>query len=254
MKRIKLVIAYDGTQYCGWQLQPGEPTIEAELNRALSELLGEEITVIGASRTDSGVHALGNVAVFDTESRIPAEKIAQAVNQRLPEDIRVQSSEEVSPDFHPRRCVSRKTYVYQILNRRIALPTERYYSTYIYYALDVELMQRAAAYFIGEHDYKSFCSVKTQALDTVRTIYHLDVDRIGDKITITVTGSGFLYNMIRIIAGTLLEVGRGAYPPEAVQAILEGRDRSLAGPTAPAQGLTLMKIEYANEEGKEENV
>ncbi len=249
MKRIKLVIAYDGTQYCGWQLQPGKPTIEAEVNRALSELLGEEITVIGASRTDSGVHALGNVAVFDTESRIPAQKIAQAVNQRLPEDIRVQSSEEVSSDFHPRRCVSQKTYEYRILNRRIALPTERFYSSFIYYPLNVELMQKAAAYFIGEHDYKSFCSVKTQALDTVRTIYRLDVIKIGDNITITVTGSGFLYNMIRIIAGTLLEVGRGAYPPETVQTMLEGRDRSLAGPTAPAQGLTLVKIEYFNEKG-----
>lgn len=244
MKRIKLVIAYDGTNYCGWQLQPGKPTVEAMLNRALSELLGEEITVIGASRTDSGVHALGNVAVFDTESRIPAEKIAQAVNQHLPEDIRVQSSEEAAADFHPRRCVSRKTYEYRILNRRIALPTERFYSSFIYYSLDVELMQRAAAYLIGEHDYKSFCSVKTQALDTVRTIYHLEVDKIGDIITIRVAGSGFLYNMIRIIAGTLLEVGRGAYPPETVQAMLAGRDRSLAGPTAPAQGLTLVKIEY----------
>lgn len=244
MKRIKLVIAYDGTRYCGWQLQPGKPTVEAELNRALSELLREEITVIGASRTDSGVHALGNVAVFDTESRIPAEKIAQAVNQYLPEDIRVQSSEETAADFHPRRCVSRKTYEYQILNRRIALPTERFYSSFVYYILDVDLMRRAAAYLLGEHDFKSFCSVKTQAMDTVRTIYSLEVDKIGDRITITVTGSGFLYNMIRIIAGTLMEVGRGAYPPETVRDMLAGQDRSLAGPTAPAQGLTLMKIEY----------
>ncbi len=244
MKRIKLVIAYDGTNYCGWQLQPEKPTVEACLNRALSELLREEITVIGASRTDSGVHALGNVAVFDTESRIPAEKIAQAVNQRLPEDIRVQSSEEVIADFHPRRCVSRKTYEYRILNRRFALPTERFYSCYNYYTLEVDLMQKAAAYLIGEYDFKSFCSVKTQALDTIRTIYQLEVDKTGDIITIRVTGSGFLYNMIRIIAGTLMEVGRGAYPPEKVKTMLEGQDRSLAGPTAPAQGLTLIKIEY----------
>ncbi len=254
MKRIKLVIAYDGTNYCGWQLQPGKPTIEALLNRALSELLGEEITVIGASRTDSGVHALGNVAVFDTISRIPAEKIAQAVNQHLPEDIRVQSSEEAEADFHPRRCVSRKTYEYRILNRRIALPTERLYTCFNYYILDVELMQRAAAYLIGEHDFRSFCSVKTQTKDTVRTIYSLKVDRNGDRITILITGSGFLYNMIRIIAGTLLEVGRGAYPPEMVKAMLSGQNRKLSGPTAPPQGLTLIGIEYSSKEGMRDDV
>jgi len=244
MKRIKLEIAYDGTGYCGWQLQPGQPTIEAALNKALTELLGEEIEVIGASRTDSGVHALGNVAIFDTDSAIPAEKICLAVNQRLPEDIRVQSSTEVPLDFHPRKTVSRKTYEYRILNRRIAVPTQRLYATHVYYELDVSLMQEAAKYLIGEHDYKSFCSVKTQVLDTVRTIYQLTVTKNGDIITIFVTGSGFLYNMVRIITGTLIEVGRGAYPPEKVVEILKGCDRSLAGPTALAQGLTLMKIEY----------
>lgn len=247
MKRIKLIVAYDGTAYCGWQVQPGQPTIEAALNQALSELLGEEIVVIGASRTDSGVHALGNVAVFDTETLIPAEKLCYGVNQRLPEDIRVQSSIEVPMDFHPRRTVSRKTYEYRILNRRIPDPLTRLYSTHIYYDLEVSLMQQAAAYLTGEHDYKSFCSVKTQALDTIRTIYDLTVTGEGDMITITVTGSGFLYNMVRIIAGTLMEVGRGAYPPEKVAEILKGCDRTLAGPTALAQGLRLVQIEYAKE-------
>ncbi len=244
MKRIKLVIAYDGTHYCGWQLQPGQPTIEAELNKALSELLREDITVIGASRTDSGVHALGNVAVFDTESAIPAEKLCLALNVRLPEDIRVQSSIEVAPDFHPRRTVSRKTYEYRILNRKIALPTERLYSTFIYYNLDVARMREAAEYLVGEHDFKSFCSVKTQVMDTVRTIYQLDIRHDVDNITIRVTGSGFLYNMVRIIAGTLIEIGRGAYPPERMIEMLKGCNRNLAGPTAPAEGLTLIKIEY----------
>lgn len=244
MKRIKLVIAYDGTAYCGWQLQPGKPTIEAAVNKALTELLGEEIQVIGASRTDSGVHSLGNVAIFDTNSSIPAEKICMALNQRLPEDVRVQSSQEVAPTFHPRKTVSRKTYEYRIMNRRIVIPTERLYSTHIYYELDVSAMQAAADYLVGEHDFKSFCSVKTQVLDTVRTIYQLSVTKNGDNITISVTGSGFLYNMVRIIAGTLIEVGRGAYPPEKVKDILKGCDRSLAGPTAIAQGLTLMMIEY----------
>ncbi len=247
MKRIKLVIAYDGTAYCGWQLQPGHPTVEAELNRALSELLGGEIAVIGASRTDSGVHALGNVAIFDTESFIPAEKICMAINQRLPEDIRVQNSCEVSADFHPRKTVSRKTYEYRIFNKKITVPMERLYSTHIYYDLDVTLMQEAAECMVGEHDFKSFCSVKTQATDTVRTIYELKVRKDGDIITISVTGSGFLYNMVRIIAGTLIEIGRGAYPPEKMKIILNGQDRRLAGPTALAQGLRLMGIEYGNQ-------
>jgi tRNA pseudouridine38-40 synthase len=244
MKRIKLEVAYDGTAYCGWQIQPQKPTIEAELNKALTQLLGEDIIVIGASRTDSGVHALGNVAVFDTGSRIPADKICLALNQRLPEDIRVQTSTQVPENFHPRKTESRKTYQYRILNRRIALPTERLYSYHIYYSLDISKMQEGAGYLLGEHDFKSFCSVKTQVLDTVRTIYQLSVDQDGDMITISVTGSGFLYNMVRIIAGTLIEVGRGAYPPERIKDILQACDRKNAGPTALAQGLTLIRIEY----------
>lgn len=244
MKRIKLIISYDGTAYSGWQLQPKQPTIEAKLNKALSELLGEEICVIGASRTDSGVHALGNVAVFDTNSAIQAEKICMAVNQRLPNDIRVQSSVEVPDSFHPRKVTSCKTYQYRVLNRRIALPTQRLYSHHVYYGLDVSKMQAATKYFVGEHDFKSFCSIKTQVLDTVRTIHSLEVTKNEDIITITVSGSGFLYNMVRIIVGTLLKIGRGTYPPEKVADILAGRERGLAGPTAPANGLTLIGIEY----------
>lgn len=249
MKRIMLEIAYDGTNYCGWQIQPDLPTVEEEINKALSTLLNEHIEVIGASRTDSGVHALGNVAVFDTSSRIPADKFTLAINQRLPEDIRVQSSMEVPLDFHPRRVNCRKTYQYRILNRRIALPTNRYYSHFVYYPLSLELMEKAGSYLIGAHDFKSFCSVKTQVTDTVRTIYDLRVtkeDRNGEVITITIEGNGFLYNMIRIIAGTLIEVGRGALSPEVIPSILKGLDRSLAGPTAPPEGLILMKIDYGN--------
>lgn len=244
MKRIKLEIAYDGTAYCGWQLQPGHPTVEAALNKALSELFDEEIFVIGASRTDSGVHALGNVAVFDTNSTMIVEKICMAVNQRLPEDIRVQSSVEVALDFHPRRIANRKTYEYKIMNRRIAIPTDRLYANHIYYNLNLDLMQQATQYLVGEHDFKSFCSVKTQAIDTVRTIYQLEVTKVGDIITISVTGNGFLYNMVRIIVGTLIKVGVGAYPPEKMVDILKGGNRGLAGPTALPHGLTLVKIEY----------
>lgn len=244
MKRIKLEVAYDGSRYHGWQVQPGELTIEGVLNQALSELLQENIIVIGASRTDAGVHAKGNVAVFDTETRIPPEKLCYAVNQKLPWDIRVQSSVEVSTDFHPRKVNCRKTYEYNIFNRSIALPTERLYSYFVYYKLDIEAMRQAAGYLVGEHDFKSFCSVKTQASDTVREIYNLSVNKDGHKIRIEITGNGFLYNMVRIIAGTLIEAGRGMIPPENMVKILNGLDRGLAGPTAPAHGLTLVRIDY----------
>ena len=163
MKRVKLVVAYDGTNYCGWQLQPNGVTIEEVLNQALSQLLKEPVMVIGASRTDSGVHARGNVAVFDTENRMPADKICFAVNQRLPEDIRVLSSQEVPLSWHPRKANCTKTYEYKILNRKISMPLERLYSHFCYVALDVEKMRRGAAYLVGEHDFKSFCTVRTQA-------------------------------------------------------------------------------------------
>ena len=244
MRRIKLEIAYDGTSYHGWPIQPGELTVESVVNQALSELLQKETTVIGASRTDSGVHSKGNVAVFDTDTRIPAEKICYALNQHLPWDIRVQSSVEVDENFHPRRVNSKKTYEYSILNRSISLPTDRLYSYFLYYDLDVELMEQAAGYLIGKHDFKSFCSVKTQVMDTVREIYNLNVKKDGYMIKISVTGNGFLYNMVRIIAGTLIEVGRGVIAPEDIVKILKGLDRGLAGPTAPAHGLTLIGIYY----------
>lgn len=244
MKRIKLVVAYDGTAYNGWQMQPGVRTIEGELNRNLSELLAEEIQVTGASRTDSGVHALCNVAVFDTNTRIPAEKISYALNQRLPEDIRVQESCRVDDNFHPRHCNSRKTYEYKIWNAPFALPTKRLYTHFTYVPLDVELMQKGAAYLAGEHDFKSFCSASSTAETTIRTILDIHVDKAGSEITISVCGTGFLYNMVRIIAGTLMEIGRGSYPPEYMKKILEDRNRQSAGPTAPACGLTLVKYEW----------
>lgn len=245
MKRIKLVVAYEGTNYCGWQIQPSGITIEGVLNKALSELLKEDIKVTGASRTDSGVHSLGNVAVFDTETRIPPEKICYALNQRLPEDIVVQSSCEVAPDFHPRHCYSEKTYEYRILNRKIPIPTLRK-DTYFYYRnLDVEKMKRAAAYLVGTHDFKSFCSIHTAVEDTVRTILSCEVEKyLQDIITIRVTGTGFLYNMVRIIAGTIIQVGIGEKEPGDIKGILEKKDRSAAGPTAPAHGLTMIGIVY----------
>ncbi len=243
-KRIKLVVAYDGTAYHGWQVQPNAVTVEGVLNEKLTELLGEEITVTGASRTDAGVHSLGNVAVFDTETRIPADKISYALNQRLPEDIVVQDSAEVASDFHPRFCDSKKTYEYRILNRRFPIPTLRR-DTYFYYRpLDVAAMQKAAEYLVGEHDFKSFCTVGAQVDTTVRTLYALTVTRDEDVIKIRVTGNGFLYNMVRILAGTLISVGIHEREPEDMTRILAACDRTAAGPTAPACGLTMVGIRY----------
>ena len=244
MKRIKLVVAYDGTDFRGWQLQPKVRTVEGELNRALSGLLREEIQVTGASRTDSGVHALCNVAVFDTGSPIPPVKLSWALNQRLPEDVRVQDSCEVAADFHPRHCPSRKTYEYRILNSRFPLPTRRRYAHFTYVPLNVEKMRQAAAYLVGEHDFASFCAAASTAETTVRTIHALSVEREGEEILIRVCGNGFLYNMVRIIAGTLMEAGRAHVEPRQMADILNARDRQAAGPTAPACGLTLVKYEF----------
>lgn len=249
-KRVMLIVAYDGTNYCGWQIQPNGNTIEGELNRALSELLGEKIIVSGASRTDAGVHSCGNVAVFDTTARMPAEKMSYALNQRLPEDIVVQCSKTVPPDFHPRHVKSNKTYEYRILNREFRDPNRRL-DTYFYYRhLDVHAMRVAAGYLVGEHDFKSFCSIHAQVETTVRRIYALTVDKKEDIITIRITGNGFLYNMVRIIAGTLIRVGTGEYKPEQIPEILAAKDREMAGPTAPAHGLTMIGIEYEDLEEK----
>lgn len=242
--RVKLVVAYEGTNYCGWQIQPNGITIEQVLNETLSSLLGEEITVTGASRTDAGVHSLGNVAVFETHTKMPAEKISFALNQRLPEDIVVQESCQVPEDFHPRFSKSRKTYEYRILNCRFRQPLERRTSYFYHYPLDVSAMQKAAAYLVGKHDFTSFASVHAQTNTYVRMIYALDVVREGDMIRIRVQGNGFLYNMVRIIAGTLIQVGAGIKKPEDMESILAGKDRELAGPTAPAHGLTMIGLEY----------
>ena len=244
--RIMLTVAYDGTHYHGWQLQPGVTTIEGELNKQLSLLFQREIKVIGASRTDTGVHALGNLAVFDVETPIPANKIAYALNCRLPDDIRIQKSERVRDDFHPRKTDTRKTYHYRITNREFLNPLERLYSHFTYVPLQVEAMKEAAGYLVGTHDFQSFCAAGSTAESTIRTIYELRVTKSGEIITIAVTGNGFLYNMVRIIAGTLMEVGRGKYSPGEIKRIIGSRDRAQAGPTAPACGLTLVKYEFCN--------
>ena len=244
MKRVMLTVAYDGTAYHGWQVQPNGVTIEGELNRVLKELTGEEIQVIGASRTDAGVHGLCNIAVFDTESNIPGEKFSYALNQRLPEDIKVVDSCEVAEDFHPRHVSSKKTYEYKIYNAKFPDPTKRLYSHFTYTPLNVEKMQEAATYLIGEHDFKSFCAPAAVVETTVRTLYKAEVIQDEEYIRIRVQGNGFLYNMVRIIVGTLMEVGSGKRQPEDIKTILEAKDRNAAGPTAPARGLMLINYEF----------
>ena len=273
MRRIMLTVAFDGTNYSGWQIQPNKETIEGVLNRELSRLLNEEIKVVGASRTDSGVHAEGAVCVFDTESKIPGDKFSYAINQTLPEDKRIRNSKEVDITFHPRRVNSRKTYRYRIRHDEFPNPLDARYSYHVYTKLDIEAMRRACEFIKGKHDFKSFCSVHTDVDTTVRTVYDVHIDVTPDKkllqmsglmksagesgamrsggesaagrirpeiIDIYVTGNGFLYNMVRIIAGTLIEVGQGKIKPEEIPAIIEACDREKAGPTAPAKGLTLI--------------
>ena len=245
--RVKIKVAYDGTAYHGWQIQKNGDTIEAQLNRHLSELLGEKIQVIGASRTDSGVHALCNIAVFDTNTRMPAGKISYAMNQRLPDDIRIQESVQVADDFHPRKCKSIKTYEYKIWRGEFPMPTQRLYSHFMYTPVNVELMREAAAYLEGKHDFKSFCSMDSQAESTVRTIYKIELIEDGNMLKIRISGSGFLYNMVRIIVGTLIEFGREKYPTEKMPEIIEACDRQQAGPTMPAKGLTLVQYDFLTE-------
>lgn len=244
MKRILLVVSYEGTKYCGWQIQPNAVTVEGVLNEKLSELLGEKIEVTGASRTDAGVHAMGNVCVFDTETRIPPEKISFALNRSLPEDIVIQKSFEVPMDFHPRKRECRKTYEYKIWNADFIQPFNRKYTDFVYKKLNTELMLKASRYLIGEHDFTSFCSIHATVPDHIRTITALDILTDGNLITIRITGNGFLYNMVRIIAGTLIQVGTGERTPESVEQTLLALDRETAGPTAPPQGLTLVNITY----------
>lgn len=246
-KRIKLLVAYDGTNYCGWQIQPNGVTIEEKLNKAISKVVKKETIVMGASRTDSGVHALGNVAVFDTQSPIPGERICHAINQKLPEDIVVLESEEVAADFHPRYCDTQKTYEYHIINTKNPLPTDRLTNYFVSFPLDIELMKEGAKYLVGTHDFVSFCNVKTDVEDTVRTVYELEVIQDTNRpqhIIIRIRGNGFLYNMVRIIVGTLVRVGRGFYQPQEVKEILERKCRTEAGVTAPPEGLFLVEIKY----------
>lgn len=247
--RILMTIAYDGTNFSGWQKQklPEVRTVEGELENALRKLFRDPVLeCIGASRTDAGVHALGQRAVVDVETTIPAEKIPLAVRAFLPEDIAVTKAEEVPPEFHPRFDCVKKTYEYRFWNAPAKNPKERLYSAHQAKPLDVEQMNRAASAFIGRHDFAAFCAAGSSVSSTVRTIFDCHAEREGDVVKIFVTGDGFLYNMVRIIAGTLMAVGLGKLLPETLPGIIEGGDRRQAGQTAEPQGLTLLEIYYEN--------
>lgn len=244
MKRFLLLVAYDGTDFHGYQIQPKARTVEGVLNQTLSEFLKEEIVTIGASRTDAGVHSYGNLAVFDSETTIPAEKLALALNTKLPEDVRIIKSLQVSSDFHPRKNVVEKTYEYHINQSEIELPTKRFYSYHVRKRLNLEEMKKAASLIEGRHDFTSFCSAKTDKEDKVREVYEVSIREEGEDIVISVRGNGFLYNMVRIIAGTLVKVGEGKLVPSEIPVILEKKDRTLAGKTLPPEGLFLKEIKY----------
>ncbi len=245
MRNIKLTIEYDGKDFNGWQKQPNKLNIQGEIERAIEIITGgEKVELIASGRTDAGVNALGQVANFRTESTMPIEKMAYAINSQLKKAIRVQKAEEVDEKFHSRYTCKKKTYRYTINNSEQGSAIFRYMQYHYPVKLDENKMDEGVKYLIGEHDFKSFKASGTSSKSSVRVIYDAKVWREGDLIYIELTGNGFLYNMIRIIAGTLIEVGEGTIEPAEVKAILEAKDRSRAGKTVSPSGLCLMGVEY----------
>ena len=242
--KIALKISYDGTDYAGWQVQKNAPTVQEKLNEAVFALTGERVSVTGSGRTDAGVHAAGQVAHSETESALPPEKYAPALNVFLPPDIRVLSSRAVPDTFHAVRSAKRKTYVYSFYRAETELPLKERYAVRIYGETDLENMRNCAAVFVGKHDFTCFLASGSDVKDAVRTIFSLEITERGDDLSLSVTGDGFLYNMVRILAGTLLEAAKGKRTPADCAALLAGKDRSPAGKTMPAKGLCLVSVEY----------
>lgn len=243
-KRILLTVSYDGTAYVGWQYQDNGPSIQDEIEKALQKALGTFVRVTGASRTDAGVHALGQRAHFDTCSSIPPEKYPFVLNRYLPEDIRVTEARQVPEDFHARFQAVGKMYTYRIHNAPHASAILRNCTAHMPVRLDEEAMRRCARPLIGTHDFIAFCAAGGQAKTSVRTIDFFDVQRQDTEVTLRVHGNGFLYNMVRIIAGTLIDVGHGRLPADCIARALESKNRLDLGVTAPACGLELTKVEY----------
>ncbi len=251
-KRILLTISYEGTAYCGWQFQENGPSIQAEMEKALEKALGTFTRITGASRTDAGVHALGQRAHFDTVSNIPPDKYPFVLNRFLPPDIRVLEGQEVPGDFHARFQAAGKLYTYRIHNARQPSAIYRNLTAHVPVRLDAEKMHRAGQAILGTHDFAAFAAAGGQAKTTVRTMHYLTVERMGEEITLRVHGNGFLYNMVRIIAGTLIGVGQGKLPEDCLARALETKNRLDLGVTAPAAGLELTRVEYAFEEKEQE--
>lgn len=258
MKRIMIKIAYDGTNYNGWQTGGKEKGIEDILNAKISKLTNEDIKIIGTSRTDSGVHSNGNIAVFDTNSDIRPDKYTYAINNLLPDDISIIESKEVSLTFHPRKAKAIKTYVYRIHNSKIRNPLKEHFAHHVYYDIDIEKMIIASKYLIGIHDFKSFINPESQLIQlanqnnffdpkiTTREIISINIYKNDDMIEIKIVGNGFLYHMVRIICGTLLKIGMNMWEPDYIKEIMDKKDRKYAGFTLPAKGLTLESIEFLN--------
>ncbi len=253
LRRYRLTVRYDGFEFHGWQKQEppeGEPlrTAQGVLESAIIRAVRQPVTLIGASRTDAGVHALGQVAAFTAETTIPVERLHHAINRYLPEDIAVVAAREIEPGFDPITMAVRKAYRYTIHNASVRPVFERHRLYHCWHALDERAMHAAAQHLVGTHDFASFANAHHGRESTVRTIFHCDVARQGERLTMDICGSGFLYHMVRIIIGTLVEVGRGALAVEAVPRILAARDRTQAGPTLDPAGLCLMWIQYPGDE------
>ena len=245
-----LTLAFDGTEYCGFQVQPNGRSVAAAFQDGLEAVIGRRPDIKGCSRTDAGVHALGFALSFEADLRIPPEKLPLALNTKLPRDIRVLSARVVPDGFHARYAAHTKTYLYRIRNSPIDSPFEERYYCRIPGRLDVERMQRAAAHFVGTHDFLALCAAHSSAAahgDTVRTITACGAERHGDTVEITVTADGYLYNMVRILAGTLIEIGNGKLAPDAIARAIESGDRMDLGMTAPARGLTLLRVFYGDD-------
>jgi tRNA pseudouridine38-40 synthase len=250
MRNIKLVLAYDGSEFSGWQVQPERATIQGTLASAIGRLTGEKVLPQGSGRTDAGVHALGQVASFQTESAIPVDHLVKALNHILPASIRVLEAQEVRLDFHARKSAQAKTYRYRLYRTPICPPFLARYMWHYPFPLDEQAMGQAAAHVVGEHDFRSFAAVYPEAgtaepnPSTVRRFFHSSWTRMGDELVYTVKGSGFLHHMVRNLVGTFLWVGKGTLQPQDVIVILGQKERSAAGATAPANGLYLVKVDY----------
>ncbi len=244
MRNIKLTIEYDGKRFNGWQKQPDKLNIQGEIEKAIKEITGEELDLIGSGRTDAGVHAFGQVANFKTNSNLPIEKFAIAINSKLKKSIVIKEAEEVDERFHSRYNAKQKTYRYVINNSKQGTAIYRELECHIPMELNANEMKKAAKYFEGEHDFKAFKASGTSSKSSVRTIYKAQVIEEGDRIKIELTGNGFLYNMVRIISGTLLDVGLGKIKAEDIPSVIESKDRTKAGKTLPAHGLYLVEVKY----------